>query len=151
MDFAARRASACCDAQFFSEFSQEIKCEFMTNWIDERAAKYREFFGLSSDAPIVPAHAAGFELSSLATEGLRRFNIEWHFVPAADAVTIDDAYFAKMYPSANRLKHRASSHERSVRYHLTSGHCRQQGFLIGVETTQKPVYLPRNRQFYGTS
>ena len=123
----------------------------MKNWIDDRASKYRDFFKLNADASIVPAHAAGFELSSLATEGLRRFNIEWHFVPAEDIVPINDAYFAKMYPTACRLKRRASSHEQSVLVHLTNGHRRQQGYLIGVETTQKPVYLPRNRQFYGTA
>ena len=123
----------------------------MMNWIEERAAKYREFFGLSNEAPIVPAHAVGFELSSLATEGLRRYNIEWHFVPSADSIAFDDGYLARFYPTAQSFKHRASSHERSVRFHLTNGHQRQQGFIIGVETTQKPFYLPRNRQFYGTA
>ena len=123
----------------------------MSQWIEERAAKYRDFFGFGIDAPIVPAHAAGFELSSAAIENLRQFNIEWHFVPAEDVVPFNDDYLAGFYPTAHRLKHRASTHERSVGFHLTNGHRRQQGYVVGIETTQKPIYLPRNRQFYGTA
>jgi hypothetical protein len=123
----------------------------MSNWIEDRAAKYREFFNLSNDAPIVPNGALDFESNSTITENLKRFNIEWHFVPATNAVPFDDAYIAKLYPTSHRLKHRLSSGERSVKHQLIKGHCRQQGTVIGVETTQKPVYLPRNRQFYGTA
>lgn len=123
----------------------------MSNWIEDRAAKYREFFGLSNDAPIVPQSAVNFEPNSTISENLKRFNIEWHFVPASDAVPFDDAYLARFYPTAHRLKNRSSSGERSVRQQLTKGHCRQQGIVVGVETTQKPIYLPRNRQFYGTA
>lgn len=122
----------------------------MTNWIDERTSKYGEFLGLANPSELIPAQAREFELTEAQAAALMRFNIEWHYVPTIDSVPLDDAYFARFYPTAHRLRHRASSHERSVLQHLVKGHCRQQGFVIGVEITQKPVYLPRNRQFYGT-
>jgi hypothetical protein len=42
------------------------------------------------------------------------------------------------------------THNQSCRAALVRGHSRHQGRIIGVEITQKPKYLPGNRQSYGT-
>lgn len=123
----------------------------MSNWIAERERKYREFFEFSDETEIIPANASQFELTAQQDAGLRHFNIEWHFIPSCELLPFDEAYVRKMYPTAHRLNHKASAHEKSVRNHLCAGHCRQQGYVVGIETTQKPKYLPRNRQYYGTS
>jgi hypothetical protein len=83
--------------------------------------------------------------------GLRHFNIEWHLIPSAEAVPLDDAYFARLYPAAPHDFGRQREHGGSYRERLAEGHRAHQGRVVGVETTQKPRYLPGNRQFYGTA
>jgi hypothetical protein len=122
----------------------------MTDWLAERIERLREFFGLDAGARLRPEGADEFELTPEATEGLAHFHVEWHVVPAADAVPLDDAYFARLYPTTPRDFARASAHGPTLRERLTAGHRRHQGHIVGVETTPKPRYLPGNRQFYGT-
>jgi hypothetical protein len=112
--------------------------------------RLREFFDLDGDAKIIAADAAHFELPPESAEGLAHFNIEWHVVPAAEAVALDDAYFARLYPTAARDFGRAREHGPSYRARLRAGHEQHQGRIVGVETTPKPRYLPGNRQFYGS-
>lgn len=119
----------------------------MTDWISERNEKYREFFKLDSNAELLAAENSRFELKPEIAVALERFNIEWHYVPAGDTVPFDDAYLQKFYPTNSRLSAKTAT---TVRDSLISGHRRQQGFIVGIETTPKPGYLPRNRQFYGT-
>jgi hypothetical protein len=116
---------------------------------EERTAKLREFFGLSRDAELLAPDAP--ELRREVLEGLARFNIEWHIVPRAEDVPLDEAYFRKLYPRAPRDFTRKREHKPSYREVLARGHERHQGRLIGVETTEKPRYLPGNRQFYGSA
>lgn len=123
----------------------------MASWIEERATQYREYFKLDRTTEIVPQNAEEFEVSPDITRGLEHFNIEWHFIPAAAVIPFDDNYLARFYPTATRFRSKAQQSEKSVYNQLIKGHARQQGYVIGVETTQKPNYLPRNRQFYGTS
>ncbi len=119
----------------------------MADWLAERGARLREFFDLKQDAASLAPDAERFEA---ATEGLRHFNIEWHIVPTAGAVPLDNAYFARLYPHAARDFARVREHGPSYRERLTAGHERLQGRVVGVETTPKPRYLPGNRQFYGS-
>jgi hypothetical protein len=124
----------------------------MSNWQEDRTAKLREFFALDAGrALIAPEAAAKFELRPEVEEGLRHFNIEWHIVPAADAVPFDDDYRARLYPTAPRDFTKTREHGHSYRAQLARGHAGHQGRIIGVETTRKPRYLPGNRQFYGTT
>jgi hypothetical protein len=85
-----------------------------------------------------------------AAEGLDHFNIEWHVIPQAGAVPLDDAYFSRLYPMAPRDFTETREHGASYRDAIIRGHAKHQGALIGVETTLKPHYLPGNRQFYGS-
>ncbi|MBD0326231.1 MAG: hypothetical protein ICV68_07365, partial [Pyrinomonadaceae bacterium] len=111
----------------------------------------REFFKLGRDAPLIaPDEAAKFELQPEMAEGLAHFNIEWHTIPSADNVPLNDAYMARLYPLAPRDFRKEHEHGPSYRAQLVTGHERHQGRIIGVETTAKPRYLPGNRQFYGT-
>lgn len=120
-------------------------------WFEERAEKYREYFELETEAPIIPAHARQPVVKPMQAMALKRFNIEWHFIPSAVDLPFDNAYLAKLYPTAPRLlTAKRESDERSLRNVLSKGHAHQQGYVVGIETTQKPGYLPRNRQFYGT-
>jgi hypothetical protein len=116
----------------------------------ERTLRLREFFDLDADAKLISTDATHFELRPESAEGLGHFNIEWHVIPAADAVALDDAYFARLYPTAPRDFTRAREHGPSYRARLSAGHEQHQGRVVGVETTAKPRYLPGNRQFYGS-
>lgn len=126
----------------------------MDNRLEERAAKLREAFELRPETELLAAQeATGFDLqtqTAAAAEHLAYFNLEWHIIPTANALPLDDKYFARQYKMASRdFTH---PRERGVSYReaLTQGHRQHQGQLIGIETTLKPRYLPGNRQFYGT-
>ncbi len=123
----------------------------MADWIAERFLRLREFFELETDAELAPAEVTKEALADEQSEGLRHFNMEWHVIPAANSVPLDDAYFARLYPKASRDFARAHEHGPSYRDRLVQGHSRHQGLIVGVETTGKPHYLPGNRQFYGTA
>lgn len=110
----------------------------MHEWIIERENKLREFFALDANVDLISREtAASFEVSPRIAGHLKKFNIEWHIIPSADAVPIDtDDYREYRKTSAYQA--------------IMNGHERHQGKIIGVETTPKPRYLPNNRQFYGT-
>jgi hypothetical protein len=122
----------------------------MLEWMAERTLRLREFFDLDADAKLISTDATQFDLRPESAEGLGHFNIEWHVIPAADAVALDDAYYARLYPTAPRDFTRAREHGPSYRARLSAGHEQHQGCVVGVETTAKPRYLPGNRQFYGS-
>ena len=124
----------------------------MENWIESRQNKLREFFELGSEAEIIaPAAAQSFSVAANVAAHLERFNIEWHVIPSAKAVSIDtDDYRRRLYPmlkfdTANRDYQKSASYRA-----IMDGHERHQNRIIGIETTQKPRYMPGNRQFYGT-
>ncbi len=124
----------------------------MHDWMTERENKLREFFALDTRTEIIsPGAVEAFEVSPLVSEHLKKFNLEWHIVPSADAVQIDtEDYRSRLYPtlridSTNRDYQKTSSYRA-----ITKGHERHQGKIIAVETTLKPRYLPNNRQYYGT-
>jgi hypothetical protein len=124
----------------------------MSNWREDRTERLREFFALDRGRELVaPDAPAKFELSPEVSEGLRHFNIEWHIIPAAEAVPFDDQYLARLYPTAPRDFAKTREHGHNYREQLLRGHARHQGRIVGVETTPKPRYLPGNRQFYGTA
>lgn len=123
--------------------------EHLDERTEERTARLREFFGLGRDAELLAPDAP--ELRREVLEGLARFNIEWHVVPRAADVPLDEAYFRKLYPRAPRDFTRKREHKLSYREVLARGHERHQGRMVGVETTEKPRYLPGNRQFYGSA
>jgi len=125
--------------------------EFTDERAEERAGKLREFFGLGGDAALLAPGATKPEQSGGAGEGLARFQIEWHVIPRAEVLPLDDAYFARLYPRAPRDFRRVREHKPAYRDVLARGHERHQGRLVGVEATQKPRYLPGNRQFYGSA
>lgn len=124
----------------------------MEDLMRERAERLREFFGLGSGAELIPRdEARRIEATREATEGLAHFNVEWHVVPTAEALPLDDEYFARLYPRAPREFARPHEHAASIRDQITRGHAAHQGRLVGVETTMKPRYLPGLRQYYGTA
>jgi hypothetical protein len=108
----------------------------MPDWIEERQKRLRDFFELRADKELIAREAGEFELQTEMIEGLGHFNIEWHVIPSANALPVDDSYFSRLYPLAPRDFKKAREHSAS--------------YLIGVETTMKPRYLPENKQFYGT-
>jgi hypothetical protein len=122
----------------------------MNNRMHERAKRLRDFFELGADAELITQEAAKFEPAPSAAEGLSHFNIEWHLVPSAEALPINDAYRSRLYPMASRDFTRAREHGPSYLERLREGHGQHQGQVIGVETTAKPRYLPGNKQFYGS-
>src|SRR5215213_4023689 len=120
----------------------------MAVWSEGRAGRLREVFGLASDAELLAPGARGFEPPTESAGGLSHFKIEWHVIPSAEAMPLDDAYAARLYPAASREFTRAREHGGSYRERLFRGHARHQGRVVGVETTPKPRYLPGNKQFY---
>jgi hypothetical protein len=119
--------------------------------MEERAARLRDFFELGAETEIIKQETAQSGPAREVREGLSHFNIEWHVVPSQESVPLDEAYRARLYPMVSRDFTKAREHGPSYRERLFKGHRRHQGRIIGVETTQKPRYLPGNRQFYGTS
>lgn len=119
--------------------------------LDERITTMREFFGGGREKKTVDSQPPDFELSDEVAQGLARFNVEWHFIPSADEVPLDDAYMARLYPAAPSDFNDQREHGLAYRAHIIQGHQRFQGRVVGVEVTQKPRYLPGNRQFYGSA
>jgi hypothetical protein len=117
----------------------------------ERAGRIRELFGLKADAELLAPGADEPESSEEAVEYLGHFRIEWHVIPRAEVLPLDDSYFSRLYARAPRDFTRKREHKPSYRDVLVRGHGRHQGRVVGVEVTQKPRYLPENRQFYGTA
>lgn len=123
----------------------------MHEW-SERENKLREFFAFDATAELISRETLeSFTVSPTVAAHVRKFNIEWHIIPSAEAVPIDtDDYRKRLYPT---LKFGAGNREyqKTDAYQaIMNGHERHQGKIIGVETTLKPRYLPNNRQFYGT-
>jgi hypothetical protein len=119
--------------------------------LDERITTMREFFGGGREKKTVDSQPPDFDLSDEAAHGLARFNVEWHVIPSADEVPLDDAYMARLYPAAPSDFTDQREHGLAYRDHIIKGHQQHQGRVVGVETTQKPRYLPGNRQFYGSA
>jgi len=122
-----------------------------SDWTRERTQRLREFFGLKEQSTLLPNGAtAKLDVDSAAANQLAAFNIEWHVVPSNEAVPLDGAYLAKLYPRAPRNFSLAREYAASYRDIISDNHKQHQGHIIGVETTIKPRYLPGNRQYYGT-
>jgi hypothetical protein len=116
----------------------------------ERIERLQEFFGDANGKRVIKfPDDASFDDSKLSS-GLAAFNIEWHFIPGAADLPLDDAYMQRLYANAPRDFNDQREHGPAYREHITEGHQRHQGKIVGVETTQKPRYLPGNRQFYGS-
>ena len=122
----------------------------MGDWAAQRVGRLRDFFGLAEGAELLAPEARGFEPPRGSAGGLGHFQIEWHVIPSAEALPLDEAYAARLYPLASRDFTRPREHGASYREQLFRGHARHQGLVVGVETTRKPRYLPGGRQFYGT-
>ncbi|MGA9769826.1 MAG: hypothetical protein WBV94_12350 [Blastocatellia bacterium] len=122
----------------------------MQEILKERIDRLREYFKLSAQSELTSGDAAEIELTATAREHLSRFNIEWHVIPSNTAVAMDDDYIKRLYPMCARNFAKHGAYSRSCREALVRGHNRHQGRILGVEATQKPNYLPGNRQFYGT-
>jgi hypothetical protein len=118
--------------------------------IEERSKRLRGFFELGEDARLIAPEATQLDLQPTMTEGLAHFNIEWHVIPSAEALPLDDAYWARLYPLAPRDFMKMREHSPSYHDEIVKGHQKHQGQMLGVETTPKPRYLPENQQFYGT-
>ena len=123
----------------------------MDEWLNERARRLREFFGLGEGLQLAATGGVPPLPDPAIAQGLAHFNIEWQLIPAAEAVPLDDAYMARLYPLAPRDFTRPHERGPSYRDRLSEGHRQHQGRVLGVETTIKPRYLPNKRQFYGTT
>jgi len=122
----------------------------MDDELSARTEKLREAFQLGPDTELLSSDTAAPELPSELIARLARFHIEWHIIPADTVVPFDDQYVARFYRMAPREFAHPRDHAPSYREVLAKGHAKHQGRIVGVETTQKPRYLPGNRQFYGT-
>ena len=132
------------------EYVTGKELNLMSNPLEERARRLRAYFELGPEAELAAPGGAKFELNQQEEAGLDHFNIEWHLIPSAEAVPLDDAYLRRLYPSPPRDFTRPHEHGPSYRDRISEGHRQHQGQYIGVESTPKPRYLPGNRQFYGT-
>lgn len=122
----------------------------MKDWLADRSERLCEFFHLKKDANLLPFEAAESVVRPETDEHLALFNIEWHVIPSAAAVPLDDDYIERLYPKAPRDFNQSNGHRPSYREAIVTGHRKHQGRILGVENTPKPRYLPGNRQFYGT-
>lgn len=122
----------------------------MDSWLVEQECRLSETFNLQDGPALLSPGVPAPDLDSHQLEQLKHFNIDWHIIPSSDVVPLDSAYFSRFFPMAPRGFEEPRDHSLSFRDVIVSGHAKHQGKIIGVETTQKPRYLPGNRQFYGT-
>lgn len=124
----------------------------MKEWIADRERKLREFFGIDAETELISREVTeSFEVSPAIASHLARFQIEWHIMPAAEAVDIERDYYRwLLYPMIKRELNPHEYRKTSSYWAVINGHRRHQGRIIAVETTPKPRYLPGNRQLYGT-
>jgi hypothetical protein len=122
----------------------------MKGWLENRSERLCDFFELGRDTKLLPPEAVEFGVCPENGEQLAHFNIQWHVIPSADVIPLDDSYMARLYPKAPRDFNRPHEKGPSYRESIVAGHRKHQGIIVGVETTPKPRYLPGNRQFYGT-
>lgn len=122
----------------------------MRDSLVEREGRIREFFELGAGTKLLAHEDTQLESYPDVSEGLAHFHVEWHVVPSAEVLPLDDAYFSRLYPSAPRDFERGRETGPSYRERLVNGHRKHQGRVVGVEATVKPRYLPGNRQSYGT-
>ncbi len=108
----------------------------MNNWIEDRTRRFREYFQLDETADLTPNNAYHFELPPEMQAGLKHFNIEWHFVPPIEAVPVNAVYMKKLYPTMPQSFTKTREHRFGAYERLIKGHQKQQGCIIGVETTQ---------------
>src|SRR6266550_1473439 len=94
---------------------------------DERKRTLREFFGCSEKQGTIAPQEEQFNLSPELVEGLARFNIEWHLIPSAEEVPLDDAYMTRLYPAAPRDFNNEREHGPAYREHIIKGHQLHQG------------------------
>jgi hypothetical protein len=118
--------------------------------LSEREAALRQFFPLTAEAALLRPKAPVPEVTPTLAGHLARFNLEWHIIPSAEAVPLDEAYFDRLYPTRARTFAEPDYHGESLAAVLQRSHRRHQGLLLAVESTRKPRYHPNNRQFYGT-
>jgi hypothetical protein len=120
--------------------------------LNARAKAVSQSFGIPSHQDFATDASHRFDVSDdLARRLEESFNIEWHVIPPVSLVPFDAAYLEKMYPYRSRTFEQDGYETISVRRMLEGAHQRVQGRIIGVETTQKPTYLPGHTQFYGTT
>jgi hypothetical protein len=119
--------------------------------LEARAETLRAAFGLSSRDDLTSEPVGRADIPDDTIRSLASFNIEWHIVPPASLVPFDATYLATMYPGRSRHFEEHGYETASVRQTLEIAHQRVQGTIVGVETTEKPGYLPGNTQFYGTT
>ena len=120
--------------------------------LNARAGIVSESFGITSRQDFTSDALRRLDVSDELAQRLEdAFNIEWHVIPPVHLVPFDAAYLAKMYPYRSRTFEQDGYETISVRRMLEAAHQRVQGRIIGVETTQKPTYLPGHTQFYGTT
>jgi hypothetical protein len=122
----------------------------MQKWLEVRSRKLREFFKIADDVELLSSKAVIPEADDKLNEHLLRHNIEWQVIPTEEALPFNEDYIARMYPMCGRDFAKSAGHKGSCQEALNLGHHRHQGLVIGVESTQKPRYLPQNRQFYGS-
>jgi hypothetical protein len=120
--------------------------------LESRAGVIRERFGLGSRDDFLADPLDRVDITDDVRQRLCAFNIEWHIIPPASLVPFDEAYLAQMYPLRSHDFLAAPYERLSVHEILSSAHRRIEGTIVGVETTQKPMYRPENcQQFYGTT
>src|ERR1700754_3508162 len=122
----------------------------MHEWMEDRLSRLRQFFNLPPDAVLLKNQNAVSDIAAPLQQQLTRCNIEWHIIPDADAVPFDKTYVKQLYPMCARNLATNNAHSTRCLEALISGHARHQGRILGIETTQKPGYLPGNLQHYGT-
>jgi hypothetical protein len=120
--------------------------------LEARAQATRDAFGLGSREDLLAAPLERLDIADEVRQRLRAFNIEWHVIPPSSLVPFDESYLAKMYPLRSRDFSDPPYERRSVHEILSAAHRQIQGTIVGIETTQKPMYRPENgQQFYGTT
>jgi hypothetical protein len=84
----------------------------MPDWIEERAAKYREYFKLGQTAEIVPENAQEFEINPEVARGLNILisnGISFLLLTSS----FDDEYLSRLYPTVKSFQNKHSEQKKA--------------------------------------
>jgi hypothetical protein len=122
----------------------------MQDFVSDRSNFIREYFGIDGNIDLLNPGTRVPEISREMADHLKAFNMEWHVIPSENALPFDGRYLDRMYPTSSMRTGLGGRKCEELRLAFARGHSKHQGRIVAVETTQKPAYLPDNKQKYGT-
>src|SRR6185369_5522085 len=113
----------------------------MMEILKEREERLHEFFNLPAGTKMLNDDAELPEITPEIEEHLKQFNIEWHIIPAENALPRDEELHRRRFYPTHKGETRPHEYQKTSSYKaIFNGHRKHQGRILGIETTMKPRY-----------